>query len=106
MTTLVQARAGTIDLGALDLEVDDDGTLTVYTPPTELYGIAEALQAKGVTPAVAQLGKIPQTLAPIDAADAAKVERMIDALEDLDDVQNVYTNADLDAVAEVGQGGS
>lgn len=95
-----------IDLGALDLEVDDDGTLTVYTPPTELYGIAEALQAMGVTPVVTQLGKIPQTLAPIDAADAAKVERMIDALEDLDDVQNVYTTADLDAVAEVGQGGS
>ncbi len=95
-----------IDQGAIDLEVDDEGALTLYTPPTELYRVADALQGIAGEPAVAQLDKIPQTRAALDAADAAKVARMIDALEDLDDVQNVYTTADLDAVADVVQGGS
>jgi len=95
-----------IDLGALDLDVDDEGTLTVYTPPTELYAIADRFAELGFTADVAQLTKEPQTRAALGAADAAKIVRMVDALEDLDDVQNVYTTADLDAVAEVAQGGA
>ena len=96
-----------IDLGAIDLEVDGDGTLTIVTPPTDLYRIADAIEARGMTASVAQLSKIPQTTAAIGGADAAKIERMVDALEDLDDVQNVYTTADLDDVpAEVAQGGA
>lgn len=95
-----------IDLGALDLDVDDEGTLTVYTPPTELYAIADRFAELGFTADVAQLTKTPQTRAALDAVDAAKIVRMVDALEDLDDVQNVYTTADLDAVAEVAQGGA
>lgn len=94
-----------IELGALDLDVEGD-VLTVTTSPTELYAVADAMQQHGATADVAQLTKIPQTRAPLGAADAAKIERMVDALEDLDDVQNVYTTADLDAVAEVAQGGA
>ncbi len=95
-----------IDLGALDLDVDDDGALTVYTPPTELYAIADRFAERGATADVAQLTKTPQTRAALDEKDAAKIVRMVDALEDLDDVQNVYTTADLDAVAEVAHGGA
>lgn len=90
-----------IDLGADDLAVED-GVLTVYTPPTDLYRIADALQERGVEAEIAQLTKVPQTLATPDAGDGAKIARMVDALEDLDDVQNVYTTADLDAAVELG----
>jgi YebC/PmpR family DNA-binding regulatory protein len=95
------AQEAAIDHGAIDLEVDEDGALTVYTEPTELYRVADALREAAGEPAVAQLTKIPQTRAALDAGDAAKVERLIDALEDLDDVQNVYTTADLDAALDV-----
>lgn len=90
-----------IDLGADDLEVED-GVLTVYTPPTDLYRIADALGEHGAEAEVAQLTKIPQTRATPEEGDAAKILRMVEALEDLDDVQNVYTTADLDAAVEVG----
>lgn len=89
-----------IDKGATDLDVED-GATTVYTEPTELYRVADALREVAGEPVVAQLTKIPQTLAALDAGEAAKVERLIDALEDLDDVQNVYTTADLDAALDV-----
>ena len=96
-----------IDLGAIDLEVDEDGALTVYTPASELYRIADGLQQHGASAEIAQLTKIPQTSAPLDRSDLAKVVRMVEALEDLDDVQNVYTTADLEAVEEeVAQGGA
>jgi len=57
--------------------------------------VAESLQATGVEPSVSQLTKVPQTLTELSASDADKVVAFIEALEDLDDVQNVYTNADL-----------
>jgi YebC/PmpR family DNA-binding regulatory protein len=96
-----------IDLGATDLEVQDDGMLSVTTAPTDLYAVADGLEAKGARVEAAQLTKEPQTLTAVDDADAAKVLRMIDALEELDDVQNVHTTADLSAVDdEVYAGGA
>ncbi len=92
-----------IDLGALDIEAEEE-MLTITTPPTDLYRIAEALSERGVTPEVTQLTKVPQTRASVERGDAAKIARMVDALEDLDDVQNVYTTADVD-VADVMAGG-
>ncbi len=84
-----------IEAGAEDIELDDDGT-TIYTAPTELFAVAESLQAAGLETTVCQLTKVPQTLTELPAADADKVVGFIEALEDLDDVQNVYTNADLE----------
>ena len=83
-----------IEAGAEDIEFDDDGT-TIFTAPTDLFAVAESLQATGVEPSVSQLTKVPQTLTELSASDADKVVAFIEALEDLDDVQNVYTNADL-----------
>lgn len=90
-----------IDLGAEDLEVEDD-TLTVYTSPTDLYRIAEALQEQGVEPDVVQLTKVAQSTTAPPSEDAPKVMRLIEALEDLDDVQNVYSTADLEPAEPVG----
>ncbi len=91
-----------IEAGARDLEVEDEA-VTVFTEPTDLYAVAATIESEaGVRADVAQLTKIPQAAAPVSDADAAKVARMVDALEELDDVQNVYTTADPAAVAEVG----
>lgn len=90
-----------IDLGASDLEVEE-GVLMVYTPPTDLYRIADALQDQGGSAEIAQLTKVPQTRAAPEPDEAAKIGRMVDALEDLDDVQNVYTTADLGSAVEAG----
>ncbi len=91
-----------IDLGAEDIELED-GALTVYTAPADLFEIVEGLQARGVETAVAQLTRVPQTQTPVPDDDARKVMNLMEALEDLDDVQNVYTTADLDSVEFVGQ---
>ena len=83
-----------IELGAQDFEVED-GALTVYTDPTDLYTVVEGFQARGIEPAVSQLTRLPQTEAELSGADAEKVARFQEALEDLDDVQNVYSTASL-----------
>lgn len=82
-----------IELGADDLEADEQ--LTIYTSPSDLYTVLEGLQKNGLEPEVAQLTKTAQNEAEVSDTDAAKVIRMIDALEDLDDVQSVYTTANL-----------
>lgn len=89
-----------IELGADDLEVDGN-SLTVYTEPTALYTVVEGLQAAGYTVEVSQLTRIPQTLTPLSEEDAAKVARFLESLEELDDVQNVYSTADLSNLAAV-----
>lgn len=85
-----------IELGADDLEVDDQ--LTIYTGPTELYTVLEGLQKGGLEAEVAQVTKVAQTEAELSEADSFKVVRLIEALEELDDVQNVYTTANLRSV--------
>ena len=85
-----------IELGADDLEADE--LLTIYTGPTELYTVLEGLQARGLEAEVAQLTKIAQTETELSAGDADKLVRLIEALEDLDDVQSVYTTANLPAL--------
>ena len=90
-----------IDLGADDLEVDDDVT-TIFTSPTGLYELVEALQARGIESQVAQLTKVPQTQTPLSPEEARKVLMFVETLEDLDDVQNVYSTADLESVELVG----
>lgn len=88
-----------IELGADDLEVDD-GTSVLYTPPAELYAIVEGLQERGLPVDVVQLTKIPQTQTALTPEEARKVMTFLESLEDLDDVQNVYTTADLENVDE------
>lgn len=85
-----------IELGAVDLEVDEQ--LTVYTNSADLYTVLEGLQRAGFEAEVAQLTKVAQTETEVSEGDAAKVVRMIEALEELDDVQSVYTTANLQHV--------
>jgi len=89
-----------IDLGADDIELED-GVLTIFTEATSLYEVVEGLQERGAEPAMAQLTRVPQTQTPISEDDQRKVLNLMDTLEDLDDVQNVYSTADLDSVEVV-----
>lgn len=87
-----------IEHGADDLEVDDEGSLTIYTPADRLYGVLDALQTAQVQTEMSQLTKVAQNESLVSEGEAAKLMRFIDALESLDDVQDVYSNANLSAL--------
>ena len=83
-----------MDSGGEDL--DDDGeTWTVVADPTELISVRDAIEAAGVDVKGAELVMRPQSPTALEIADAKKVVRLIDMLEDLDDVQDVYHNLEL-----------
>jgi YebC/PmpR family DNA-binding regulatory protein len=85
-----------IELGADDIRAEGDG-LTVYTEPKEFERIREALKgAKLPEPVSAEVTMVPQTLVHVTGAEAEKVVKLVSALEDNDDVQNVYSNMDVD----------
>ena len=74
----------------------DDGSALVSTSFTDFHAVNEALDAAGFKGDEADIAMIPSIAAPVtDLETAQKVLRLIDALEDLDDVQNVYHNAEI-----------
>jgi YebC/PmpR family DNA-binding regulatory protein len=91
------AQEAAIELGALDLEEEGE-SLTIYTEPGEVFRIAEALKARGIRVEDAEVIQRPQNVVALPPEEAAKVLRLVEALEDLDDVQNVYTNLDPESL--------
>lgn len=91
------AQEAAIELGALDLE-EEGASLTVYTDPAEAYRLAEALKARGVRVEAVEVVQHPQNVVALSPEEAAKVMRLVEALEDLDDVQHVYTNLDPESL--------
>lgn len=83
-----------IDAGASDVEVEGD-TVVVYTEPSDLHVVREAMLGAGREVAAAQLTMRPKTLVEPEADAAIKVIRLVEKLEDLDDVQEVFTNVDI-----------
>ncbi|MBD1557871.1 YebC/PmpR family DNA-binding transcriptional regulator [Vibrio sp. S9_S30] len=81
--------------GADDIETSTDGSIDVYTDPADFGNVKDALDAAGYEAANAEVSLIPSTKANLDAETAPKLLRLIDALEDLDDVQEVYHNGDI-----------
>ena len=85
------------DIDVRDVEAED-GQIMVYGEPTDFHAIQEALKEKGITDfSVAEMQMIPQNEVTLTGDDLAKFEKMIDVLEDLEDVQSVYHNVDLEA---------
>jgi YebC/PmpR family DNA-binding regulatory protein len=82
-----------LDAGADDI-VNEGGVITVTTDPTAFDKVLEALQEKGLESLSAEVGMVPDTTTAVDAATAAKVQKLIDRLEENDDVQNVYSNVE------------
>jgi len=86
--------AAVLDAGAE--EVNDDGeTFEVVSEPTDLVAVRTALQGAGIDYDSADAAFVPATTVTVDESDALKVFRVIDALEDCDDVQNVWSNVDV-----------
>lgn len=82
-----------LEAGAEDVIADDEGGFEVITDPHEFSRIREALEKAGFTPALAEVTMKPSTSTELGGDDAAKMQKLLDALENLDDVQEVYTNA-------------
>ena len=82
-----------VEAGAEDIESDEDGVVSVVTTPESFSDVLDALKGGGFDPEHAEVALVPTTTNPCDEETAAKVLRLIDALEDVDDVQNVYCNA-------------
>lgn len=82
-----------LEAGAEDVIADDEGGFEVITDPYEFSRIREALEKAGLMPALAEVTMKPSTSAELAGDDAVKMQKLLDALENLDDVQEVYTNA-------------
>lgn len=88
-----------IDAGAEDVKVESD-IVEVYTIPEDLMKVRQALEKKGVTISSSELQKIPKTMVQLDDKAGLQALKLLDKLESIDDVQTVYSNADIsDAVA-------
>jgi YebC/PmpR family DNA-binding regulatory protein len=84
-----------LEAGAEDVEMNDDGSLDLFTTPESFMDVKEAMVAAGLLPELAEVTMQPATQAEVGLEDAQKVMKLVDMLEELDDVQNVYTNADF-----------
>ncbi|MDG5899536.1 YebC/PmpR family DNA-binding transcriptional regulator [Shewanella xiamenensis] len=84
-----------LEAGAEDVVSYDDGAIDVFTEPTAFYGVKDALDAAGFVSENAEIAMIAATKAELDAETAEKFMRLIDTLEEHDDVQEVYHNAEI-----------
>lgn len=84
-----------LEAGAEDVVNNDDGSFDVLVDADDFMTVKEALESAGLEAAMAEVTMRPDTLSALDLETAEKVMRMIERLEDLDDVQEVYTNADI-----------
>ncbi len=93
-----------MEAGAEDIVTNDDGSIEVTTAWEEFTSVKEAMIAAGFEPEVGEITQNPSTSVELELEDAQKVMRLVDMLEDLDDVQNVYSNADFsdEVMAQLG----
>jgi YebC/PmpR family DNA-binding regulatory protein len=84
-----------LEAGADDVITDDDGAIEVLTAPADYEAVKQALEAAGLTPEVAGVTMRPENTIELSGEDAARMQRLLDVLEDLDDTQDIYHNAAL-----------
>jgi YebC/PmpR family DNA-binding regulatory protein len=84
-----------LEAGADDILTNQDGSISVWTTPEEFSAARQAMIEAGFEPQSAEITMQPSTEVELELEDAEKAIRLVDMLEDLDDVQNVYTNADF-----------
>lgn len=85
-----------LEAGADDVIADEDGAIEVITPVAAFEAVKNALVAAGLTPDDAEVTMRPENPIELSGEDAARMQKLLDALEDLDDVQDVFHNAELD----------
>src|SRR5215471_11262445 len=84
-----------LEAGAEDLK-DDGSAWYIVTPPDALEGVKDALSKAGITPASAEIGMVPQNYIKLTGYQAQQMLKLVEALEEHDDVQHVYANFDID----------
>ena len=87
--------AAALEAGAEDVVASADGSAEVLTAPADFARVRDALLAAGLAPAVAEVTQRAATSVPLGPADARSVMRLLEAIEDLDDVQAVHANAEF-----------
>ncbi len=85
-----------LDAGAEDFVSNDDGSLEVITAPNDFVEVKHRLEAAGFKPEIAEVTMKPAAEVALVGDDAQRMQKLLDALENLDDVQEVYTNAVMD----------
>ncbi len=88
-----------LEAGAEDVVTNDDGSIEVVTGPYDFSAVKSALEKAGFKAEMAEVTMKPSTETVLDGEDAARMQKLIDALESLDDVQEVYTTAAMDEAA-------
>jgi YebC/PmpR family DNA-binding regulatory protein len=84
-----------LESGADDVITHEDGAIEVLTPYTAFEAVKNALEAAGLKPEVAEITMRADNMIELSEADSAKMQRLLDVLEDLDDTQDVFHNAEL-----------
>ncbi len=84
-----------LEAGADDVISDDEGAIEVLTAPGTFEAVKNALEAKGLQPEVAEVTWRPENTIELAGDEAARMQKLLDMLEDLDDVQDVFHNADI-----------
>jgi YebC/PmpR family DNA-binding regulatory protein len=85
-----------LDAGAEDVVTDEDGSIEVVTSPNDFLAVKDAMEAAGLKSVLAEVTMKPLNEVEFTGDDAVKMQKILDALEDLDDVQDVYTTAILE----------
>ena len=84
-----------IESGAEDVIVDDDGSIEVLTDPADFEEVRDGMTGAGLEAEAAQITMRASTNAALDVKEAGSMIKLLEMLEDLDDVQEVYSNADI-----------
>ena len=87
-----EALMSALEAGAEDASEEEDG-IEIITAPTELMKVRQSLIDAGMTVTSAELKYVPTTTVPVEGEDEEKVGKLLEAIDDLDDVTNVFTNA-------------
>jgi len=84
-----------LEAGAEDVVTDEDGAIEVLTAPPDFENVQAALQAAGLVPELAEVTMRAENTVVLEGEDAQRMQKLLDVLEDLDDTQAVYHNAEL-----------
>ena len=84
-----------LEAGAEDVITGDDGAIEVLTSPADYEAVKNALEAAGLKPEIAEVTMRAENTIELAGEDAARMQKLLDVIEDLDDVQDVYNNASL-----------
>ena len=94
-TSEAQVMDVALEAGAEDVITDEDGAIEVLTAPADFEAVKNALEAAGLKPEVAEVTMRAENTIELQGEDAERMQKLLDVLEDLDDVQDVYHNAEL-----------